>query len=171
MTELARAILMMVTVWITPKGDHVYVEHFRRAPNGAASRALDLAADFWLAEQVYGIDRYLLAALAYRESGFDANAIGEQEEFTVMQLHPRSEAGRETSRFCKAHAAQCERAAILAAARVLAQGRAKCGSDALALGYYRSGDCIAGPGAARVLDARARMVASLAAPPLQVTLQ
>jgi hypothetical protein len=171
MIEFAQAILVMVTVWITPSGDAVYAPQFRNAPQGAESRAFDLAADFTFAEQVYGVDRYLLAALAYRESGFDPNALGEQNEFTVMQLHPRSKAGRETASFCKGHPAQCERAAILAAARVLSEGYRECGTEALALGYYRSGKCVAGPGARRVLEARERMVAALVAPPLQVTLQ
>jgi hypothetical protein len=171
MTEFAQAILLMVTVWITPSGDAVYAPQFRNAPLGAETRALDLAADFSFAEEVYGVDRYLLAALAYRESAFDANALGEQNEFTVMQLHPRSTAGRETARFCRMHPAQCEQKAILVAARVLAQGRAECGTEALALGYYRTGKCVAGPGAQRVLEARARMLASLSAPPLQATLQ
>jgi hypothetical protein len=171
MNEFAQAILVMVTVWITPAGQPMYVSHFRKASHGAEDRALELAANFTFAEYVSGVDRYLLAALAYRESGFDQHAIGAQGEFSVMQLHPRSVAGRETARFCKAHAAQCERAAVLAAARVLAQGRARCGSDALALGYYRSGDCVAGPGARRVLEVRDQMVASLSAPPVTVTLQ
>jgi hypothetical protein len=170
MTEFAQAILLMVTVWITPSGDPVYAPQFRNAPNGAENRALELATDFAFAEQVYGIDRYLLAALAYRESGFDPNAIGGLNEFSIMQLHPGSAAGRETARFCKAYP-RCEHAAILAAARVLAEGLATCGSEAMALGYYRTGHCVAGPGAQRVLEVRARLVAILSAPPVQVTLQ
>jgi hypothetical protein len=170
MTELAKAILLMVTVWITPSGDHIYAPHFRSAPEGPQNRALDLAADFTFAEKVTGVDRYLLAALAFRESAFDANAIGEQNEFTIMQLHPRSKVGRSTAEFCKL-GIQCERVAVLAAAQILAIGIKQCGNEASTLGFYRTGHCIAGPGAKRVLEVRALMLELNQPPALEATLQ
>jgi uncharacterized protein (DUF2237 family) len=58
---------------------------------------------------------------------------------------------------CKGEESLCERAAVLEAGRLLALGLKECGTEAKAIGFYRTGHCTAGDGAARVLAVRARM--------------
>ena len=133
--------------------------HFRNAPGGAEHRAEELASTFLFAEEVYGIDAYLLAALAFRESSLDANAVGAQGEFSIVQLHPRSRWGRAAKVLCKGEESSCERTAVLEAARLLALGVKACGSEARAIGFYRTGHCTEGIGADRVLSLRDRLLA------------
>jgi len=158
MQALVAAILAVVTIASTPAGVPVYAPHFRDAPGGAEQRAEELASTFLFAEEVYGVDAYLLAALAFRESSLNADAIGVQGEFSILQLHPRSRWGRAAHTLCKGAQASCERVAVLEAARLLALGVKECGGEAVAVGFYRTGRCTAGLGAERVLAVRARML-------------
>ncbi len=160
MQALVAAILAVVTIASTPSGVPIYAPHFRNAAGGAEHRAQELASTFLFAEEVYGIDAYLLAALAFRESSLDASAIGAQGEFSILQLHPRSRWGRAAHLLCKGEADFCERAAVLEAARLLALGVKQCGSEGHALGFYRTGHCTTGAGAEQVLSLRAQMLAS-----------
>jgi len=162
MQALVAAILAVVTIASTPAGTPIYVPHFRDAAGGAEHRAEELAATFLFAEEVYGVDAYLLAALAFRESSLNADAIGAQGEFSILQLHPRSRWGRAAITLCKGEQASCERVAVLEAARLLALGVKECGSEARAIGFYRTGHCTEGVGADRVLNLRARMLSTAA---------
>jgi hypothetical protein len=165
MQALVAAILAVVTIASTPNGTPVYAPHFRDAAGGAEHRAEELASTFLFAEQVYGVDAYLLAALAFRESSLNAGAVGAQGEFSILQLHPRSRWGRAANTLCKGEASSCERVAVLEAARLLALGTKECGGEAVAVGFYRTGRCTSGPGAERVLAVRARMLARAAEVP------
>jgi len=98
-----------------------------------------------------------VAALAFRESGFDPHAVGAIGERSIMQLHPRSRWGHAARLLCRGQPALCERMAVLEGARVLALGLRQCGTEARALGFYRTGRCAVGPGARRVLRTRRRM--------------
>ena len=159
MQALVAAILAVVTIAFTPTGTPIYSPHFRDAPGGAEHRAEELASSFIFAEEVYGVDAYLLAALAFRESSLNADAIGTQGEFSILQLHPRSRWGRAAHTLCKGAEASCERTAVLEAARLLALGVKECGSEARAVGFYRTGHCTEGVGAEPVLSLRVRMLA------------
>ena len=163
MQALVAAILAVVTIASTPDGTPVYAAHFRDAAGGAEHRAEELASTFFFAEQVYGIDAYLLAALAFRESSLNAAAVGAQGEFSILQLHPRSRWGRAAHTLCQG--SSCERIAVLEAARLLALGMKECGGEAVAVGFYRTGRCTSGPGAERVLAVRARMLSHAAEVP------
>ncbi len=159
MQALVAAILAVVTIASTPSGVPIYAPHFRNAAGGAEHRAEELASTFLFAEEVYGIDPYLLAALAFRESSMNAEAIGTKGEFSIVQLHPRSRWGRAAHTLCKGAEASCERTAVLEAARLLALGVKECGSESRAVGFYRTGHCTEGVGADRVLSVRVRMLA------------
>jgi len=158
MQALVAAILAVVTITSTPAGP-VYAPHFREAVGGAEHRAGELASTFLFAEEVYGVDAYLLAALAFRESSLNADAVGAQGEFSILQLHPRSRWGKAAHTLCRGEESSCERTAVLEAARLLALGIKECGSEASAIGFYRTGHCVATAGAESVLRVRARMVA------------
>jgi hypothetical protein len=161
MQALVAAILAVVTITSTPAGVPVYAPHFRDAPGGAQHRAEQLASTFLFAEEVYGVDAYLLAALAFRESSLNADAVGAQGEFSILQLHPKSRWGRAAYTLCRGEPSSCERAAVLEAARLLALGVKECGSEARAVGFYRTGHCTENIGAEQVLSVRARMLAHI----------
>jgi hypothetical protein len=159
MQALVAAILAVVTIASAPDGSAVYAQHFRDAPGGPEQRAEVLASTFLFAQHVYGVDAYLLAALAFSESSFNPGAVGKVGEFSILQLHPRSRWGRAARLLCRGEESLCERAAVLEAARLLALGEKQCGAETSAIGFYRTGHCIAGSGAERVLSVRGQMLA------------
>jgi hypothetical protein len=159
MQALVAAILAVVTIASAPDGSAVYAQHFRDAPGGPEQRAEELAQAFLFAQEVYSVDAYLLAALAFSESSFNPGAVGKVGEFSILQLHPRSRWGRAARLRCRGEESLCERAAVLEAARLLALGEKQCGAETRAIGFYRTGRCTAGSGAERVLRVRAWMQA------------
>lgn len=154
-----------------PSGRVTYVLHCRSAPGdgGAVARCLRrvrLFAQYFQAEgEAHGIDPWVLAAMAKRESGFNPMASGGVGEHGVMQLHPRGPGAR--SRFvtnrrfrerCQREPGACQRAVVSIGADLMGRVVRRCGNVEAALGAYNTGRCGGNPDyARRVLRTLERM--------------
>lgn len=133
-----------------------YVRHCRRAEGGCRARAERLAELFLEAGERYGVDPWLLAAMAAKESGMDSSAVGRVGELGLMQLHPRSPWGRRALRRVRA-GEPADAVVVDEAAALLAAAIARCTEIDAALGAYNSGRCGPNRYAERVLRIRAAM--------------
>lgn len=153
---LARAL----TVWERPSDGHVvYAHHCRTAPGGCEARLRAIALEMIRAGRAHGVDPWLLAAMAYRESGLNPDAIGAVGEVGVLQLHPRSARGRRALAACARAPSRCTAAVIWLAAEGLAASIARCGSEPAALGAYNRGHCGVTSYSRRVLRQRELLLA------------
>jgi len=148
---LMSAILSLL---LLPCGEPV--AHARRHPGGVEARAAELAEHFDQAARTYDEDPYLLLALANSESGLDGTRLGAMGEVSLMQLMPNTPAGRA---YAAVRGPQSVRdgVAVLLGAEVLHQGMLVCGNETAAIGWYKSGRCVAGPKARWVVALRDRM--------------
>jgi membrane-bound lytic murein transglycosylase MltF len=121
----------------------------------------------WIAEiaREHGIDAFVLAAMAVRESGLDPFARGAAGEYGLIQLHPRgvgrrvqfvqSEAFRQR---CRRQLGACQRVILQIGARYLSEAVSQCGSLEAGLGAYNRGVCGSTRYATLVLDERAALL-------------
>lgn len=162
---LARALDARLTVWRSG-GRRVYVGHCRRARVTCRARVVALARVIARVGVRHGVDPFLLAAMALRESGLNPFAEGAAGERGIVQLHPRGVGSR--VRFvrnegyrerCAREADACQEEVVDAGARLIAASMARCGGTREALGAYNSGACQATSYGDRVLEERASLVA------------
>lgn len=145
-------ILYMWTVYVGAQP--VYIQHARTNPE---ERAYVLEEAFKNAGEhpwfpVYVHARHLLLAVAWSESALDGSRVGDAGELGIMQLHPRSMAGRKYAKQCPVPSRRCDALSIALGANELAKGYRACGYDwGKAVGYYKSGKCIEGPRARDVI--------------------
>lgn len=163
--RLARALEKRLTVWRTPTGGVVHVSHCRGVREGCRARIAAFAR--WMAElsRANGVDPFVVAAIAVRESGLDPFAQGAAGEMGIVQLHPRgigrrvrfvqSEAYR---RRCSRDPGACQREVLDVGVRHLAQAVEHCGSIEAGLGAYNTGECRENAYSARVMRERARLL-------------
>lgn len=101
MTDLLTAALLgLLTVPSSLQGPVRYQwAYCRKAPGGCEARVAALVDAFEASGKAYGLDPFLLAAVAWEESRLNPGAQGPGRECGVMQLHP---ARRDTRsiRFC-----------------------------------------------------------------------
>lgn len=163
--RLARAIDARLTVWTTPDGREIHVSHCRHIRGGCRARLVTFARWMVQVADEHGIDPFLLAAVAVRESGLDPFAHGPAGERGIVQLHPngvgahvrfvRSEAYRKS---CRHKTGACQLEVLEAGARLIADSIEQCGSEAAGLGAYNSGVCGANAYSRRVLEERDRLL-------------
>jgi hypothetical protein len=147
-------------------GTPVYVRHCRDAPGGCRARLRAFATLIDEASVRYGIDPFLLAGMAMRESSFDPGAVGRVGEAGIVQLHPRGEGhdirfvqDRSYRRRCLRRTDACQGPVVDRAAEALARSTRRCGSLTRALARYATGRCDRGIGRVhRVLEERDRLV-------------
>lgn len=151
MSLLVSAILSLL---LLPNGHPV--AHARHYVGGAREKASTLAEHVDQAAKAYDIDPLLLVALAHSETGLDGTRVGELGEVGLMQFMPHSRAGRA---YARAQGSQPERdgVAIILGAEALREGLRACGSEAAAIGHYKSGRCQVGPRARAVIALRNRL--------------
>lgn len=133
------------------------VAHARHYAGGADRKALVLAEHADQAGQTYDFDPFLLIAHAKLESSLDGTKVGKLGEVSLMQFMPGTRAYREYVRF---EGTQEERdgLAMLLGAELLREGLDKCGSEAGAIVWYKTGKkCVAGPRALATLELRDRL--------------
>ena len=148
------ALLDRLTIWHVKEGRPVYVQHCRQAPQGCEARVSAYAAYFVDAGNEYGIDPWLLAAMALKESSLNPAAIGARGEHGVLQLHPQGQAAKR-ARMCEG--GDCTAAHVNSAAKHLAECIRVCGDVRKGLGRYNAGRCIDSVYARMVLRERERM--------------
>ena len=161
---LARALDRRMTVWRTDQRV-VYVHHCRSANGGCQERVTTFARMIGEASERHGIDPFLLAAVAVRESGMDPTAAGAAGERGIVQLHPRGTGARVRyvrseayRRYCARRPDACQDEVLDAGARLLASSITRCGGVREGLGAYNRGECGETGYARRVMSERQRLL-------------
>ncbi len=171
MTDLLIAALLgLLTVPSSLQGPKPYQWGYcRRAPGGCESRVSALVDAFEASGKAYGLDPFLLAAVAWEESRLNPGAQGPGRECGVMQLHP---ARRDTRaiRFCVSEATRkhclakrpdaCQAEVIAAGAAILRRSIDYCQGDVMGgLWRYHTGQrrCIESRYGRRVMAALAKL--------------
>lgn len=145
---IAHALAARLTIWVSRDGAVVYARHCRDAPGGCEARIATLSALLEEAAARNGIDPWLLAALAVRESMLNPAAIGARGEAGIVQLHPRG-AGHDMRYVqdadyreeCQSRVDACQGPVVERGAQHLAEAIQSCGSEREGLGKYASGRC------------------------------
>jgi hypothetical protein len=124
--------------------------HCRHAAEGCEQRLGRFAGYLVSAGTAHGLDPWLLAAMAFRESGFNPFAMGSLGELGILQIHPKRRDAKQV-RFirdewyrnrCRREPGACQQEIVNHAAQVLARSVALCGGDLeAALGAYNTGRC------------------------------
>jgi hypothetical protein len=167
---IAHALAARLTIWVSPSGNVVYARHCRDAPGGCEARIGALTALLEEAAERHGLDPWLLAALAVRESMLNPAAVGARGEAGIVQLHPRG-AGHDVRyvrdadyrKACQREIDACQGPVVERGAQHLAEAIASCGSERDGLGKYASGRCgAAGTYVERLWAERERLESSAA---------
>ncbi len=148
---LQKAMRQRVIINTDPHtGRTVAAFHCRRAPEGCDRRLLEFAHYLTDAGQKTGLDPWLLAAMAFKESGFNPFAMGSLGELGILQLHPNNPRSRSVrflhdewyrKRF-RREVWSCQREVVDRAAQLLAKSVELCGGNLKdALGAYNTGRC------------------------------
>lgn len=139
----------------------VHVGHCRRAPKGCRARLEAFATYFVEAGDAHGVDPWLLAAAALRESGMNPFAVGRAGEVGILQMHPRNKHARRL-RFvrdpkyrkrCEREVGACQRELVDEAAGVMSRSIEICGDVETGLGMYNTGRCTDAVWYVRAVDA------------------
>ncbi len=157
---LARALEARLTVW-EHSDRRVYVWHCRHARVDCRARVVAIARIIAESAHRHGVDPFLMAAIALRESGLNPFAEGGAGERGIVQLHPRGVGSRVRFVRSEAYRRRCERRpdacqaeVVEAGVRHVASAIARCGSVAEGLGAYNSGVCQETGYSRRVLEER-----------------
>ncbi|HEX7480410.1 MAG TPA: transglycosylase SLT domain-containing protein [Polyangiales bacterium] len=148
---LQRAMRTRITLATDPRDGHaVVIPHCRHAPQGCDARLLEFARYLTDAGDKHGVDPWLLAAMAFKESGFNPFAMGSLGELGILQLHPNNPRSKGV-RFlhdewyrqrCRKQVGACQREVVDRAAQLLVKSLELCGGDMDdALGAYNTGRC------------------------------
>jgi hypothetical protein len=163
--RLGRALSRRLTVWVRPSGRVTYVSHCRRAAGGCPARVAALSRYMAEVSHDKGLDPFILAAMAIRESGLDPFVRGAAGEYGIVQLHPRGIGGHvrfvQNERYrnrCRRRPGACQREVLEVGANHLAQAIAYCGSLNEALGRYNRGICGETAYTRRVMREHARLL-------------
>jgi hypothetical protein len=148
---LQSALLTRVAVSTNKRtGRTVPAFHCRHAAEGCEARLGRFAGYLVSAGQQHGIDPWLMAAMALRESGLNPFAQGAIGELGILQINPGRRDARQV-RFirdewyrkrCRREPGACQQEVVNHAARVLARSLQLCKGDVeAALGAYNTGRC------------------------------
>jgi hypothetical protein len=166
---IQEALRSRLTVHVHPRtGERTATKHCRHAAEGCDTRLAEFARYMSDSGEEYGLDPWLLAAMAFRESGLNPFAVGTRGEKGILQLHPNNRRAKSV-RFvqdaayrarCQRKPGACQREVVERAAFILASSLNKCGGDLeQALGMYNTGRCGGSASyAKRVLQERARLM-------------
>ena len=147
---LTDAMRARIVVSVDKSGKTIPAAHCRHAPGGCDQRLSVFAHYLVTAAQNYSIDPWLMAAMAFKESGFNPFALGSVGELGILQINPgRKDASQVRfirdewyRRKCRRQPGACQQEVVTHAAQVLARSLEKCGGDVKeALGAYNTGRC------------------------------
>jgi hypothetical protein len=147
---LAGALLESISLGKDKQGRSIPAAHCRTASEGCERRLQELAGYLTDVGQERGMDPWLLAAIAVRESGLDPFVRGSAGELGILQIHPKRPDAKQV-RFmrdagyrqqCHRVPGACQREIVVHAAHILEQGLKAChGRLGAALGAYNTGRC------------------------------
>jgi hypothetical protein len=147
---LQSAMRSRIVIGYNQSGRGVLAYHCRHAKEGCERRLSQFAHYLVDASQAHGIDPWLMAAMALKESGLNPFAKGPAGELGILQIHPKRRDALHV-RFirdewyrlrCRREPGACQREIVDHAARVLARSVEMCGGDIKgALGLYNTGRC------------------------------
>ncbi|MDH5672064.1 MAG: lytic transglycosylase domain-containing protein [Myxococcales bacterium] len=148
---LHSAIRARITVSVNQKtGDSIPAAHCRYAREGCERRLGEFAHYLVKAGRERGVDPWVMAAMAFRESGFNPFALGSLGEMGILQINPGRKDARSV-RFiqddwyrkrCRRQPGACQLEIVRHAAAVLARSLERCSGDMVeALGAYNTGRC------------------------------
>jgi len=149
--RLRDAIRERIAVSVNKRtGATVPAYHCRRAVEGCDRRLSEFASYLVNSARRHSVDHWLMAAMAFRESGFNPFAEGSVGEMGILQIHPRRPDAKQI-RFltdqwyrkrCRKQPGACQAEIVDHAARVLSRSLKLCGGDVSdALGAYNTGRC------------------------------
>lgn len=131
-------------------GEAVPAAHCRHAAEGCERRLHEFAGYIAKSGARFGVDPWLMAAMAFRESGFNPFALGAVGEMGILQINPGRRDAKEV-RFiqdewyrkrCRKSPGACQAEVVDHAARVLARCMERCDGNVIdALGAYNTGRC------------------------------
>lgn len=164
---LARAIDARLIVRETREGEPIHVQHCRVVEGGCRARVATLSRLITEASNRAGVDPFLTAGIAVRESGLNPLAVSPVGARGVVQLNPRyrgktvpfvyNESYREQ---CSRRPGACQREVLDAGLGLYRWAVERCGGDVeKGLSWYNSGRCDKRNGyAASVLRERRRLL-------------
>jgi hypothetical protein len=148
---LHTAMLSRVAVGMNRRtGRTIPASHCRHAVGGCEKRLGQFAHYLVEVGRTYSIDPWLMAAMAFKESGFNPFAMGSLGELGILQINPERRDAKGV-RFirdewyrkrCRKEPGACQREVIEHAAQVLNRSLERCNGDLeAALGAYNTGRC------------------------------
>jgi hypothetical protein len=164
---LARAIDARLIVRESRQGEPIHVQHCRVSDGGCRARIATLSRLITEASNRAGVDPFLTAAIAVRESGLNPLAVSPVGARGVVQLNPKyrgktvpfvyNERYREK---CSRRPGACQREVIEAGLGLYEWAVTRCGGDVeKGLAWYNSGHCDKRNGyASSVLSERRRLL-------------
>lgn len=165
--SLARAIDARLTVRESRDGDPIHVQHCRESRGGCRARIATLSRLITEASNRAGVDPFLTAAIAVRESGLNPLAVSPVGARGVVQLNPKYRGktvpfvyNERYRQKCSLRPGACQREVLEAGLGLYEWAVSRCGGDvARGLAWYNSGRCDKQNGyAASVLRERRRLL-------------
>ena len=164
---LARAIDARLIVRENRKGKPIHVQHCRVVEGGCRARIATLSRLITEASNRAGVDPFVTAAIAMRESGLNPLAVSPVGARGVVQLNPKYRGKTVPFVYNESYRKQCSRRPGACQREVLDAGLglyrwavARCGGDVeKGLAWYNSGHCDKQNGyASSVLQERRRLL-------------
>jgi hypothetical protein len=148
---LSQAMRERISVSYNQKsGKTIPAYHCRHAPEGCEERLSTFAQYLVEAGSRHKVDPWLLAAMAFKESGFNPFALGSLGELGILQINPGRRDAK-TVRFirdewyrkrCRREPGACQREVVDHAAQLISRSIERCERDVKdALGLYNTGRC------------------------------
>ncbi len=163
---LARAIDARLIVRENSQGEPIHVQHCRVTDGGCRARIATLARLITEASNRAGVDPFLTAAIAVRESGLNPLAVSPVGARGVVQLNPKYRGktvpfvyNERYRQECSRRPGACQREVIEAGLGLLQWATARCGGDVeQGLAWYNSGGCKRNTYSSGVLRERRRLL-------------
>ncbi len=146
---LARALDARLTLRRTRAGEIVHVHHCRKSRSGCRARIAALARIVTESSNEHGVDPFLTAGMAMRETAFHPMAVGPVGERGIIQLHPRFRGktvpfvyDEDYRNRCSEQPGACQREVVDAGLALFNWAVKHCGgSISKGLAWYNSGRC------------------------------
>ncbi|MDH3201611.1 MAG: lytic transglycosylase domain-containing protein [Myxococcales bacterium] len=163
---IARAIDARLIVRESRQGEPIHVQHCRITEGGCRARIATLSRLITEASNRAGIDPFLTAAIAMRESGLNPLAVSPVGARGVVQLNPKYRGktvpfiyNERYRKACSLRPGACQREVIEAGLGLLKWATMRCGDDVgQGLAWYNSGRCSKNAYSSGVLRERRRLL-------------